>query len=135
MRLLLDINVLLDVLLVRDPWADPAARLLTEIEEGKAEGFVAGHTLTTVHYVISRTQDRQTAATAMTGLLRLLEVVPIEKADFSQALVLPVEDFEDAVQAAAALKVGADYTVTRDEKGFKGLSVDSLTPGAALSLL
>ena len=135
MKVLLDINVLLDILLVRDPWVNSAAKLLTEIEEGKAEGFVAGHTLTTVHYVVSRAQDRQTAATAITDLLRLLDVVPIEKADNSQALVLPVEDFEDAVQAAAALKVGVDYIVTRDEKGFRGLSVPSVTPGAALSLL
>ena len=135
MKLFLDINVLLDVLLARAPWADPAARLLTEIEEGKAAGFVAGHTLTTIHYVISRARDRQTAAAAMTDLLRLLEVVAMEKVDFEQALMLPVDDFEDAVQAAAALKVGADYIVTRDEKGFKGLSVPVVAPGVALSLL
>lgn len=135
MKLLLDINVLLDILLVREPWADAAAKLLTEIEQGATEGFVAGHTLTTVHFVVSRAQDPQTAATAITDLLRLLEVVPIEKSDFNQALVLPVQDFEDAVQAAAGLKVGVDYIVTRDEKGFRGLSVPSVTPGAALSLL
>ena len=42
MKLLLDINVLLDVLLQRDPWAKSAAHLLTRIEEGDASGFVAG---------------------------------------------------------------------------------------------
>ena len=135
MNVLVDVNVLLDLLLMREPWADAAAQLLTEIEEGNASGFVAGHTLTTVHYVVSRTRDRQTAATAITDLLRLLEVVPIEKVDFNQALVLPVDDFEDAVQAAAALKVGVDYIVTRDEKGFRGLTVPAVTPGTVLSLL
>ena len=135
MKLLLDINVLLDVLLQRDPWSESAAQLLTNIERGDARGFVAGHTLTTVHYVVSRARDRQSAATAITDLLRLLEVVPIEKIDFNQALVLPMDDFEDAIQAAAVLKIGADYVVTRDEKGFRGLSVPSVTPGAILSLL
>lgn len=135
MKLLLDINVLLDVLLQRDPWAEPAANLLTRIERGEAEGFIGGHTLTTIHYVMSRARDRQVAAAAVTDLLRFLEVIPIEKMDFSQALVLPMEDFEDAVQAAAALKIGVDYIVTRDEKGFGGLAIPSVNSGEILSLL
>jgi predicted nucleic acid-binding protein len=135
MKLLLDINVLLDVLLQRDPWAEPAADLLTRVERGEADGFVAAHTLTTIHYVVSRARDRQSAAAAVTDLLRFLEVVPIEKVDFSQALVLPKDDFEDAVQAAAALKIGADYIVTRDEKGFGGLAIPSVNSGEVLSLL
>ncbi len=135
MRLLLDINMLLDVLLQRDPWAEPAARLLTRIERGEADGYVAGHTLTAIRYVVSRARDRQSAATTITDLLRFLEVVPIEKADFNQALVLPMDDFEDAVQASAALKVGVDYIVTRDDKRFEGLTIPPLNSGEALSLL
>ena len=135
MKLLLDINVLLDVLLQRDPWAEAAAHLLSRIERGEASGFVAGHTLTTIHYVVSRARDRQSAASAISDLLRFLEVVPIEKVDFSQALVLPMDDFEDAVQASAALKIGADYVVTRDEKGFGGLTIPSVNSGEVLSLL
>jgi predicted nucleic acid-binding protein len=135
MKLLLDINVLLDVLLQRDPWADPAANLLTQVERGEAEGFVAGHTLTTIHYVVSRARNQQLAAAAVTDLLRIMEVIPVEKVDFSQALVLPMDDFEEAVQAAAALKIGVDYIVTRDEKGFGGLSIPSVNSGEILSLL
>ena len=135
MKLLLDINVLLDVLLLRNPWAEPAAHLLSRIERGEATGYVADHTLTTVHYVVSRARDRQSAGAAVTDLLRFLEVVPIEKVDFNQALVLPIDDFEDAVQAAAALKIGVDYVVTRDEKGFRALSIPSVNSGEILSLL
>jgi predicted nucleic acid-binding protein len=135
MKLLVDINVLLDLLLQREPWAESAAQLLTRIERGEAGGFVAGHTLTTVHYIVSRARDRQSAAAAITDLLRFLEVVAVEKADFNQALVLPIDDFEDAVQGAAALKIGADYVVTRDEAGFRGLSRPSVNPGEILSLL
>lgn len=135
MKLLLDINVLLDLVLERNPWAGSAARLLTRVERGEVEGHVPGHTLTTIHYVVSRAKDRHAAAAAVTDLLRFLEVVPIERVDFSQALVLPMDDFEGAVQAAAALKIGADYIVTRDEKGFGGLSIPSVNSGEILSLL
>jgi predicted nucleic acid-binding protein len=135
MKLLLDINVLLDVLLQRNPWSESAAHLLTRIERGEASGFVAGHTLTTVHHVVSRARNRLSAAAAVTDLLRFLEIVPIEKVDFNQALVLPIDDFEDAVQAAAALKIGVDYVVTRDEKGFRALSIPSVNSGEILALL
>jgi hypothetical protein len=38
MRVLLDIDVILDVVLERDPWHPPAARLLSAVHEGKVEG-------------------------------------------------------------------------------------------------
>ena len=135
MKVLIDINVLLDVILERDPWVDAAVRLLAAVESNRIQGFAAGHTLTTIHYVTSRARDRDTAAAAVTDLLRLLEVVPIEKDDLHQALVLPMNDFEDAVQAAAALKIGADHLVTRNEKDFRGLSLPVTSPATALTLI
>lgn len=74
--MLLDINVLLDVVLERDPWAQPAAELLAALETNRAQGFVAAHSLPTVYYVVAKSQDRNTATTAMHDLLRLLDVVP-----------------------------------------------------------
>jgi len=134
MRLLLDINVLLDVVLERDPWARPAAQLLAALETNQAQGFVAGHTLPTVYCVVAKNQDRDTAITAMHDLLRLLEVVPVEKQDFYRALSLPLTDFEDAVQAAAAFRIDAEYLVTRNEPDFKGTAIATATPTTILSL-
>ena len=135
MRLVLDINVLLDVVLERDPWARPAAELLAALESNQAQGFVAAHTLPTVYYVVAKNQDRETATAAMHDLLRLLDVVPIEKQDFFRALSLPMNDFEDAVQAAAAFRIDAEYLVTRNESDFKGASIATATPSTILSLL
>ncbi len=135
MKLLLDINVVLDVVLARRPWVADAALLLSAVEEGRAQGHVAGHTITTVHYIVAKVKDRQTAATAVTDLLRIVRVVPLGDADFQQALVLGLADFEDAVQAAAALGIGADYLVTRNADDFSGIPVPVRTPGEVLALL
>lgn len=135
MRLLIDINVLLDVVLERDPWARPAAELLATIETNQAQGFVAAHTLPTVYYIVAKSQARDTATRAMHDLLRLLDVVPVEKQDFYRALSLPLNDFEDAVQAAAAFRIDAEYLVTRNEPDFKGASITTATPSTILSLL
>jgi predicted nucleic acid-binding protein len=134
-KLLLDINVILDVALKRQPWSVDAADLLTAVEGGKAAGYAAGHTVTTIHYVMAKAQGAQAATLAITDLLRFVEVVAVEKADFLQAIALGLRDFEDAVQAACALKVGADYVVTRNEKDFQGLPVPARNPGSILALL
>ena len=135
MKILLDINVVLDVLLERTEWVKEAAHLLAAAVRNQVTAYVAGHTITTAHYVIGRARDKKVAATALSDLLRILEVVPVEKADFTQALVLGFSDFEDAVQTACAMKIGADYLVTRNEKDFKDSPVPILPPGAVLALL
>lgn len=132
MKLLLDINVILDVVLARSSWATDAARLLGSVERGEHDGWIAAHTVTTVHYLVARARDRKAAALAVADLLDIAGVVEVGADDFRRALLLDLPDFEDAVQAACALKIGADAIVTRDAAGFEGLDVPVLTPGAAL---
>jgi len=134
-RILFDVNVVLDVLLDRDEWVAESASLLDLAERGKVNGYVAGHTVTTVHYIVARSAGRRKAATAVTDVLRILHVVPIAESDFAQALVLGFADFEDAVQAAAALKVGADYVATRNARDFKASPVKARSPGELLALM
>ena len=135
MRILFDVNVVLDVLLDRAEWVAESAALLDLAERGKVNGYVAGHTVTTVHYIVARTAGRRKAVTAVTDLLRILHVVPIAEADFAQALALGFADFEDAVQAAAALKIGADYVATRNVSDFKASPVKARSPGELLALM
>jgi predicted nucleic acid-binding protein len=133
-KILFDINVVLDVLLDREQWVAESASLLDLAERGKLDGYVAGHTVTTVHYIVARGAGRRKAATAVTDLLRILHVVPIAEVDFAQALVLGFADFEDAVQAAAALKIGADYVATQNAGDFKASPVKARSPGEILAL-
>jgi len=134
-KVLFDVNVLLDVLLDRKPWAADSALLLDAAERKKIVGYVAGHTMTTAYYIVARSAGARKAATAATDLLRIVEVVPVEAADFAQALVLGMADFEDAVQAAAAAKIGADYIATRNEKDFRRSPVKARSPAELLTLL
>jgi predicted nucleic acid-binding protein len=134
-KLLLDINVLLDVLLDREPWSEAASQLLSAVESTETQGFVAPHTLPTIYYVMAQSRNRSVAAAAVTDLLRILDVAPLTKADYQEALALPITDFEDAIQAAAASKLGVDYLVTRNEKDFRGAAVPVSDPATVVALL
>ena len=135
MKVLFDIDVMLDVLLAREPWAEDSALLLAAAERKTITGYIAGHTITTAYYTVTKSVGPGKAAVAVTDLLRILEVVPVEAADFAQALVLGMADFEDAVQAAAAAKVGAEFIGTRNGKHFKRSPVKAKSPSELLALL
>ena len=72
-------------------------------------------------------------------LVKLFEMqpgkIPVGGADFLQALLLGIDDFEDAVQTIAALQIGADYLVTRNGRDFNGEFVEIRTPGELVALL
>ncbi len=55
MKLFLETNVLLDVLAQREPWVHNSAALLSLVDTGKVQGFVAAHTITTLQFVAPRT--------------------------------------------------------------------------------
>lgn len=135
LSVLVDTNVVLDLILNRAPWADDATQLLDAIGNKRLRGFIAGHAVTTVHYIVERERDRTRAATAVSDLLELLDVVSLESIDFQRALSLGLSDYEDAVQAAACLKVGATFLVTRSAKDFKGAPVETRSPAEVLALL
>ena len=132
---LVDTNVLLDLILNREPHAREAALLLDAIARGKLHGHVAGHAVTTVHYIVEKEQDQTTAITAIGDLLQILKVVEIGEPEFQRALAMGLRDFADAVQAAACLKVGAEFLVTRNARDFKGAPVTTKTAGEVLAIL
>ena len=133
--LLIDTNIILDVILARDPWAADAARALDIIGRKQARGFVSAHSITTLYYIVQRAGDRATANTAVADVLQLLEVVPLESSDFQRAIAFGLPDFEDAVQVAAHLRAGAEFLVTRDAKHFANAPVTVMSPGEILALL
>jgi predicted nucleic acid-binding protein len=134
-KLLVDVNVVLDVALNRAPFAQDSAKLLTAIDYGRAQGYVATHTITTAYYVIAKNQGSAIAAAAIAETIRILDVVPAGRSDLSNALALGWRDFEDAVQAICASKIGADFIVTRDLHDFRGSAVPAREPAAVLPML
>jgi predicted nucleic acid-binding protein len=132
---LLDTNIVLDVVLARAPWDGDAVLLLDAISRGQATGFIAGHAVTTVHYIVERAKGRVAATTAVSDLLQLVDVVALDRSDFQRALSLGLADYEDAVHAAACLRIGAEVLVTRNPRDFKGAPVVTRSAGEVLALL
>jgi hypothetical protein len=67
--------------------------------------------------------------------MKLVDVVAVDHDRLLQALAMNWKDFEDAVQAACAEKVVADYLVTRNPSDFTGSSLDVVTPTELVATL
>jgi predicted nucleic acid-binding protein len=134
-RLLVDTNVVLDVLLNRQPHAERSVPIWVSIETGRCEGYLSAHAITTIHYLIQRELGTRKAKQLVTLMLRMFRVAAVDGAIIEQALRLAMSDFEDAVTAAAGQICGCDFIVSRDLKGFRGSPVRALAPEAALPML
>ena len=134
-KVLLDVNVVLDVLADRQPFAETAAAVLGVIETGAVQGFVAAHTVTTLHYLLAKHLGKAKTRRVLMDLLQLLRVVTVDEDRLRHALGLNWTDFEDAVQAACAERAEVDYLVTRDKAGFKKSAVRPITPSELLALV
>lgn len=134
-RFLVDTNVVLDVLLDRQPHAERSADIWKAVETRASEGLLAAHAITTIHYLIQKELGGAKARRLVSEILRVFRVAAVDGPVIEAALRLPLPDFEDAVTAAAAQLSDCDYVVTRDPKGFRGSPVRALAPEAALPLL
>jgi predicted nucleic acid-binding protein len=132
-RLLLDVNIFLDVILDRAPHADAAAALWASIERGRAHGMVPAHGVTTIFYLLAKARGNGFARDGVQRLIEVFEVAPVDAAIVQRALVFAWPDFEDAVCAAAAEGSHCDAFVTRDPAGYPDASIPVLDPLAALS--
>lgn len=134
-RILIDLNVLIDALNKREPFFESSAKVLAAIETGRIEGWIAAHSVTTLFYLVAKDSSRDMARVHLTNLLQFLKVATVDSRVIEQALALPYRDFEDAVQMMAGVHAGVEYVVSRDLIGFKTGPLPVISPNEMLALL
>ena len=129
LRVMVDINVILDVLENRNGWVMDAAKTCAVCGGGmRAIGFVPPHAVTTIYYIVRKRGGKALADKAIDWLLALFKVADCGTDEFKAARASGIDDYEDAVVVASAQKAGCDYIVTRDAVHFKDSSVPVVTP-------
>jgi predicted nucleic acid-binding protein len=135
LRVLIDLNVVLDVLQRREPFYEMSARVLASVETGLVEGWVAAHSITTLYYLLAKHHSHAHARAVLTDTMTLLSVAAVDQSVIEQALNLPYPDFEDAVQMMAAARSDLQYVVTRDVRDFSAGPLPALQPAELLALV
>jgi len=128
LTVLIDLNILLDVLQMREPFYEASARLLALIEAGRVKGYIAAHSVTTLFYLIQKDKSAAQARADITSLTQFLEIAPVDQSTIEQALNLDYRDFEDAVQMISALQCKAEYLITRNVSDYQPALLPVIQP-------
>ena len=130
--MLLDMDVLIDIALDRRPHSGPSSELLDQVERGPRRAFVAWHTLSNFYYLVTSAHGDADTRDFIAELVRFVGVAPADAAAVHYAVSLPMADFEDAMQVAAARACGARHIVTRNVGDFVRSPIPAMTPREAL---
>ena len=128
MRVFLDTNILLDVLMNRPGLVEDSEAAILRCEGLGTEMFVAWHGLATAYYLLRRGRTEPEAMQEVDRILAWARVVTAGDAEARRARSLGFSDFEDAMQAASAEACGAHWIITRDTTGFTSSPVPVISP-------
>jgi predicted nucleic acid-binding protein len=138
MKVVIDNNVVIDALNSRQPFDTEAKEIFRAFGKEQFEPYITANSLTDIFYVLRRGNEANSkkAKTVITNLISIVNIISLTETDCSDALELPMDDFEDAVVMVCAKKANADYIVSRDEKFVNSDSVVSvISPTQLLSKL
>lgn len=128
MRVFLDTNIVLDVLLNREAFIADSNAVILHCEASGAEMFIAWHGLATAYYLLKRGRTELEALVEVDKIPAWARVAPVTDAGARLARRLSSGDFEDALQAVSAETCGADWLVTRNVNDFSQSRVPAVRP-------
>ena len=131
--ILVDTNVILDVLCAREPFADASETVLNLCEGGAVSGRISALSIATIVYIMRKELDAALVESVVDSLDIAVGIAELRPSDLKAAASMRWKDYEDAVQAATAKRLGADFIVTRNVKDFLDSPVPAIEPAEFLS--
>jgi len=135
MRVLLDNDLVLDFLLVRQPFFLEADEIFIRLQNKEFRAYTSAITPINAFYTTRKEKGKDVAFKTVEGLLKLVEVCRTNKSVLQNAFTLNFADYEDAVQCASAMAENLDAIITRNTKVYKNSSVKIYSPSEFLQFL
>jgi predicted nucleic acid-binding protein len=135
MKILIDANIILDVLLERHPFCISGAQVLS-LSKGGIELLISASAVTDIYYIIRKQlKNKKDAMILLKNLLESVNIAAVTNNEIYRAIDLDWSDFEDAVQYAVGEAISVDYLVTRNTYDFAEAALPVVTPDELLGIL
>ena len=129
MKLMIDTNVVLDVLLERTEFYEKSKAVLDLCESKKILGFVSASSITDVFYLVRRAlRSTEETYKVIGALLNIVGVLSVTEADVQRAFLRHAKDFEDCLLAESAKSNNCVGIVTRDSRDFQNFEITLYSP-------
>jgi predicted nucleic acid-binding protein len=130
MKVLVDNNVVLDAIVSREPFREAAESLILKVGTNELNGCITASSTTDIFYILKKMSGTAKAKQSLFWLFSTFDILAVDEMLCRQALALPLNDFEDALLVACALRAGVDAIISRDQEFIKNCKLVSiLTPG------
>ena len=133
--ILIDTDVLIDVAMDRHPFSEASAGVLDLVEMGYERACIAWHSISNLYYLMTARHKGFSTREFIVDLTHIVDVAATNAEGVRYAASLPMRDFEDAMQVAAARACGATMIVTRNLKDYKHSPIPAVSPADAVSTL
>ena len=133
MQVLIDTNVVLDVLLNRTDFVQPAVKIL-KLSEDDVQKYVSASAITDIYYIAyQEIRDKAEVKDLIRNVLQVIHVADVSEETIVSALNSDWKDFEDSVQNAVAEFHEYDAIITRNKSDYKNSKLKVFSPGEFLS--
>lgn len=131
----LDTNIILDFFMKRKEFEEDAEQILAMGYNQECSLFISSLSFSNIAYIARQLYKGIELYELLDKVRELVEVAEVDAWTVDRALKLRAKDFEDALQYYSALKINADYIITRNTKDFLFSDISILTPKEFLSLM
>jgi len=129
MNVLADTNVILDVILKREPFFAASYEILNLAAQDKICVMITASSVTDIYYLLRKSsKDGAAARNTLNQLFAIVRIADVRAEDIHRALQSPVADFEDAVAIEVARKNACEVIITRNIKNFSGSVIPAIIP-------
>ena len=129
MRLMIDTNILLDVLIRREDFYDHSKAVLTLCEEHTVQGFISASAVTDIFYITRKALESiEDTYKVISSVLNIVRILTVTNDDVLNAFQVKTKDFEDCLMATCAKSNKCDGIVTRNKKDFLTFGVVLYSP-------
>jgi len=133
-KILVDVNVFIDVLTKRTNWEGSLRVVNLVRKSAKVEGSIAALTVPLLYFFRLRVVEEKQARVDARAAVKGFHIVPLTQDILDQASASSLPDFEDNIQLISAETVTAAHVITRNKKDFQSAQLSVLTPEEWLAL-
>lgn len=135
MRVLLDTNLFLDVILKRDEHYIDSSKIWSLISDKKLKGCISAISINNLYYILRRIIEIKLVEKFIDQILEEFEIVSLTKGILKQARSLKNKDYEDLIQYFSAINFTCDFIITRNKNDFPQIGIRILSPSEFLDVL
>ncbi len=136
MVILVDTNIVLDVLMEREPYADDARMIMEKCADREIIGYLAAHTIPNLFYILRKTYSQKERRRLIRNLCNIFRISDLNAEKIiSAAENEEFSDFEDCLQEECAVESMADYIVTRNTSDYRKSRIPALEPSDFVKIL